>query len=262
LKKEKAMSQKQPKSDDRLTVETTTLASGEQVVALRKANSTAPLVIPGATEKAYATYAQIDDMATHADAGVPPTIKASDMVTHAELLKAFASESLGEKNLSHIWENNLNALVDTRAHQDPGFEIAQNHSETGFAITTLEVISTDGKNPVPIHVVLNNKTKQGLIVGDEKISDTLRSAFNKAGLNYINRHEENADLTTEAALRKLTAGEKKATISFLRDAFGYRNDIQATTKQLSQPLSELLVDANVEQMFEKFVTKQHAKHAL
>jgi len=245
----------------KLTVETQTLPSGKEVVILREVDAPAAptLAIPGEKLHAPNTTAKIEDIAAYAYENQPsPALPTDDIVTHEDLMVAFANFAVGEQNLSRIWDRNVSKLMDDNdGKKDPGLEMAENRSATGLATTTLHVMSDDQKNIVPVHVVMNTTSKKTLIVG-ESASSLLKSAFDASGIAYVDRNSPGAPVLTELALRDVTAGQKPEARTYLKHAFGYRHETLGDKRDLSAQL----LDRKIEPLFEKFVVKKHGKHAL
>jgi len=198
--------------------------------------------------------ARIEDTATYPEDKAEASFTLGDMVAHKDFIAALADPVTGPDNLNSIWDNNIKKLCEDDGEDDDAWDeslkIAENRSATGFAVTTLRVVAPEQEKDISVHIVLNNDTGKGLIVGD-RIAPGLKEAFNAAGIAYVDRHAKDAKATAEAALAALT-GKEYTTMMYLKDAFGYRND----TYEDNRPLAALLVDDRVEPMFGKYVVKK------
>ncbi len=202
--------------------------------------------------------ARIEDAATYPADATEANFTWGDFVSHKDLMTALANPFAGPRNLRSIWDNNISKLSETLSEDndnellDEALMIAENRSTSGLATTTLMVTAADEPREIPVHIVLNTDDSKGLIVG-EKVSPTLSASFRKAGITYVDRHAKNAPAKIQSALDELTRGSQYGTKMSLSDAFRYRNDVPP---QDERPLSALLLDEKVEQMFPKYVVKK------
>jgi hypothetical protein len=114
------------------------------------------------------------------------------------------------------------------------------------------VFADNRQEAVSVHVIVNNKTDQALIIGDH-VTPGLRKAFIEAGISYVDRANKAAQHDVETSLRAMLNGQKVPFAeAILRDAFAYRNDV---SEYDSRPLAELLLDKEIQPNFRKNVVK-------
>lgn len=227
--------------------------------------------LAGAVIKDSAVYAAQD---RNLDFGL------KDLVHHDDLIASFAMPTVGAKNLSAVWEQNIRPLTkgDKAAANDsapaaaaPGgtgsildhdeaLFIAEGKSDKKIATTSLQVLYNDeqGERPVTVHIVRNEARNKTLIVS-EKAPSKLLSAFREAGVIHVDRHDANAEAKVDAALTELTRGMPGSIKDRLVDAFKYRNDVDVEhLKGKSPTLPQLLIDDKIDMMYAKFVVKKAA----
>jgi len=201
--------------------------------------------------------AHIEDSAVDAldDTKADIPVNPADVVSHGDFLAALALPTVGAKNLDAVWDTNIRNLL-AQSQNEPGLLVAENASPDGIGLTTVQVLSDDANgdtHSVPVHII-RRKDGKTLIVSDA-ISDKLEKAFNEAGnIIHVDRHSKTAQAEIEAALGKITSGLKPEVKGFLKDAFGYRYDVQGDTRSLSA----LLVDDKLQSMFDKYVKKNES----
>ncbi len=203
-----------------------------------------------------------------------------DLVTHDDFMASLAMPTVGAKNLSSIWEQNIRPLTKGDAANDTApaaaapasnsildldeaLFIAENRSDKKIAMTSLQVRfkDEDGERPVSIHVVRNEARGKTLVVS-EKVPSKLLAAFKEAGITHVDRNDANAATKVEAAVGELTRGMPASVKDRLVDAFKYRNEVATEHLEGKNPgLSELLVDPKIDMMYPKFVVKSDRKVA-
>jgi hypothetical protein len=208
-----------------------------------------------------------------------------DLVHHDDLLASLALPTVGAKNLSAVWEQNIRPLTRGDAandsapapaaaaaapsgtgailDHDEALYIAENKSEKKIATTSIQALYADeqGERPVSLHIVRNETRNKTLIVS-EKAPSKLLSAFKEAGVIHVDRHDPNAQAKVEAALADITRGMPASVKDRLVDAFKYRNDTDLPHLKGKTPqLSELLVDDKIDMLFAKYVVKNDKKKA-
>ncbi len=228
--------------------------------------------------------AVIKDAATYVAAKKEIDFGLSDLVHHDDFLASLAMPTVGAKNLTAVWEQNLRPLMRSQQSaanantppaaatgsagpvmdHDESLYIAENRSDKKIATTSLQVLWTDeqGERPVSIHIVRNEARNKTLVVS-EKAPSKLLSAFKEAGVIHVDRNDANAATKVEQALTEITRGLTPSVKERLVDAFKYRNDVDSSPAlQGKEPkLTELLIDGNVEMMYPKYVIKNDKKKA-
>ena len=225
----------------------------------------------------------IKDAAVYVAKGKEIDFGLNDLVAHDDFLASLALPTVGAKNLSSVWEQNIRPLTrseqptaanDTGApaasapasagsilDHDEALYIAENKSEKKIATTSLQVAYTDeqGERPVSIHIVRNEARGKTLVIS-EKAPSKLLAAFKEAGVTHVDRHDPNALAKVDAALSDLTRGMPASVKDRLVDAFKYRNDVDLPHLKGKTPqLAELLVDDKVDMMYAKYVVKNDKK---
>lgn len=222
--------------------------------------------------------AVIKDTALYAAANKDLDFTLKDLVHHDDFIASLAMPTVGAKNLSAVWEQNIRPLTRGDAANDPGAAapaaaaggsildhdealfIAENKSDKKIATTSLQVLYDDGQGerPVTVHIVRNEARNKTLVVS-EKAPSKLLSAFKEAGVLHVDRHDANAETKVEAALTELTRGMPGSIKDRLVDAFKYRNDVDTEhLKGKSPSLAQLLTDDKIDMMYAKFVVKKAA----
>jgi len=215
------------------------------------------------------TGARIEDAALYPADMTEAPFQYGDLVKHDDFLAALAMPTVGAKNLAGIWDANIRPLTqdenaapsnDNNAageKADVALDIAENRSSHGIATTTLRVAFEDasGVRDVSVHVVTNTQRGKTLIVS-EALPSKLKAAFTMAGIVHVDRNDDGARAKVETALGDLTRGLPDGMKNYLRDAFGFRNDIDAEAKP---DLADLLVDKNIEPVVGKYVLKTGAR---
>lgn len=225
--------------------------------------------------------ARVEDGTDYEDRA--PDFGLADIVRHDDFMAALAIPTVGKKNLAAIWDTKLRPLVEnttpandndtaapaarasaavarSREEEEEPLRITENRSTSGLALTTLSLIFTDaaGKDRnVSVHILLNNNTHKTMVVG-EKVPSKLIPAFKEAGIMYVDRSDPSAKAQAEKALAVLTRQMPETTKARLRSAFGFRNDVPSETED-QRPLSELLVDGNIQMVYDKFLVKGRKK---
>lgn len=228
----------------------------------------------------------IKDAATYVAAKKEIDFGLNDLVHHDDFLASLAMPTVGAKNLTAVWDQNLRPLMTNRQEAanantppaaaagagtpgpvmdlDESLYIAENRSDKKIATTSLQVLWTDeqGERPVSIHIVRNEARNKTLVVS-EKAPSKLLSAFKEAGVIHVDRNDANAVTKVEQALAEITRGLTPSVKERLVDAFKYRNDADSSPalKGKEPKLTELLVDGNVEMMYPKYVIKNDKKKA-
>lgn len=226
----------------------------------------------------------IKDAAVYALENKDVEFSIDDLVHHDDLMASFALPTVGAKNLSAVWEQNIRPLTSRDAEQqqtpanddaaaadgtapasttpekpdhDEALRIAENRSKHGIATTSLQVLYNDdaGERPVSIHIVRNEQRGKTLIVS-EKAPSKLLAAFREAGVIHVDRNDPMAKTKIETAITDLTRGMPATIKESLADAFKYRNtDESEEPKSKASTLSELMVNNELETFFPKFVVK-------
>lgn len=205
------------------------------------------------------------------------------LVHHDDLIASFALPTVGAKNLSAIWDQNIRPLTsrDTQPpandddaapgaagatndapDHDEALRIAENRSKHGIATTSLQVLYEDaeGERPVSVHIVRNEQRNKTLIVS-EKAPSKLLAAFREAGVTHVDRNDPLAKTKVEAALTDMTRGMPASIKDVLSDAFMYRSaEDEDAPKSGGVSLTDRLLDKDLEPLFPKFVVK-NAKQA-
>ena len=204
------------------------------------------------------------------------------LVHHDDLIASFALPTVGAKNLSAIWDQNIRPLTsrDTQPpanddgvpgaagvandapDHDEALRIAENRSKHGIATTSLQVLYEDaeGERPVSVHIVRNEQRNKTLIVS-EKAPSKLLAAFREAGVIHVDRNDPMAKTKVEAALTDMTRGMPASIKDVLSDAFMYRSaEDEDAPKSGGVSLTDRLLDKDLEPLFPKFVVK-NAKQA-
>lgn len=193
------------------------------------------------------------------------------LVHHDDLIASFALPTVGAKNLSAIWDQNIRPLTsrDTQPanddaapaadvpDHDEALRIAENRSKHGIATTSLQVLYEDaeGERPVSVHVVRNEQRNKTLIVS-EKAPSKLLAAFREAGVIHVDRNDPLAKTKVEAALSDMTRGMPASIKDVLADAFMYRStEDENAPKAGNVSLVDRLLDKDLEPLFPKFVVK-------
>lgn len=200
-----------------------------------------------------------------------------DLVHHDDFMASLAMPTVGAKNLSAVWEQNIRPLTKGAANDsaapaaapassgsildhDEALFIAEGKSDKKIATTSVQVLYTDeqGERPVTIHIVRNEARNKTLVVS-EKAPSKLLSAFKEAGVIHVDRHDANAEAKVDAAITELTRGMQPSIKDRLVDAFKYRNDVDVEHLKGKTPsLPQLLTDDKVDMMYAKFVVKKNA----
>lgn len=224
----------------------------------------------------------IKDTALYAAANKDLDFTLKDLVHHDDFMASLAMPTVGAKNLSSVWEQNIRPLTRGEAANDVGtgadaaapaaaaggsildhdeaLFIAENKSDKKIATTSLQVLYNDeqGERPVTIHIVRNEARNKTLVVS-EKAPSKLLAAFKEAGVMHVDRHDANAQTKVEQALTELTRGMPSSINDRLVDAFKYRNDVDVEHLHGKDPsLSQLLTDDKIDMMYAKFVVKKNA----
>jgi len=156
------------------------------------------------------------------------------LVSHQDLITALADPRIGPQNLDSLWDRRKSRLAVKGKDYSPLFDarsqIAEDRSPTGLAATTLDVLLSEDKF-VPVHIILNRNTGEGLIVG-ESIPESIRAAFNKASITYVDRNSTTAKTEASKALAKLTQGatadvKQNLRAVFLRSSDYLRHDARS-----------------------------------
>ena len=200
------------------------------------------------------------------------------LVHHDDLIASFALPTVGAKNLSAIWDQNIRPLTsrDTQPpanddgvpgaaagttpdapDHDEALRIAENRSKHGIATTSLQVLYEDkeGERPVSVHIVRNEQRNKTLIVS-EKAPSKLLAAFREAGVIHVDRNDPMAKTKVEAALTDMTRGMPASIKDVLSDAFMYRSaEDEDAPKAGGASLTDRLLDKDLEPLFPKFVVK-------
>ncbi|HEX2752068.1 MAG TPA: hypothetical protein VHP34_02965 [Alphaproteobacteria bacterium] len=208
------------------------------------------------------------------------------LVHHDDLIASFALPTVGAKNLSAIWDQNIRPLTgrnpNKSAEQDaeqgtpanddaargstPAAEvpdadeplrIAENRSKHGIATTSLQVRYEDaeGERPVAIHIVRNEQRNKTLIVS-EKVPSKLLAAFREAGVIHVDRNDPLAKTKVDAALTEMTRGMQAGIKDILSEAFMYRSaEDEDAPKTGAVSLVDRMLDKDLEPLFPKFVVK-------
>ncbi|MCC7038367.1 MAG: hypothetical protein IT560_13835, partial [Alphaproteobacteria bacterium] len=200
-----------------------------------------------------------------------------DLVHHDDFMASLAMPTVGAKNLSAVWEQNIRPLTKGAANDsaapaaapassgsildhDEALFIAEGKSDKKIATTSVQVLYSDeqGERPVTIHIVRNEARNKTLVVS-EKAPSKLLSAFKEAGVIHVDRHDANAEAKVDAAITELTRGMQPSIKDRLVDAFKYRNDVDVEHLKGKTPtLPQLLTDDKVDMMYAKFVVKKNA----
>jgi hypothetical protein len=239
----------------------------EALAALRQANESSSLRVANSNKKQRSKLlvdARIADTALYAAKNAELEFTKQDLVRHNDLLAGFANPALRKHNLQGIWDKNLRPLISSAESpsqilvHDTALHISENASDTGLGMTTLIVAANGPKEDldlVPVHILRNNTTDKTLIVGD-KISSKLKRAFAKASIIYVDRTAEGAQMKVETALAQVIGDHEDRFIGErLRDAFRYRNDVDATKGMENAPLSKAMVHSAIEPLYAKYVVK-------
>ncbi|HRI77289.1 MAG: hypothetical protein H3C49_09765 [Alphaproteobacteria bacterium] len=165
-----------------------------------------------------------------------------DLVHHDDFIASLALPTVGEKNLSSVWEQNIrpmmrdsapaqaeadaNAANQNNPRRNDGLSMAEGTSEHGIATTSLQVLyaDEDGERAVTLHIVRNEQRGKTLVVG-EKAPSKLLAAFREAGVTHVDRNDPSAQTKVEAAIGDLTRGMPEVVKKHLTDAFKYRNNV-------------------------------------
>ena len=228
----------------------------------------------------------IKDAAVYAAADKELDFSLADLVHHDDLIASFALPTVGAKNLSSVWDQNIrpmtrgdakpvanddgNADATAPANQntannamdhDEAMYISENRSSHGIATTSVQVLYTDedGERPVSVHIVRNEQRGKTLVVS-EKAPSKLLAAFREAGVIHVDRKDPMAKTKIETALTDLTRGMPATIKDRLTDAFKYRNDEDAEHLRGKNPqLADLMVDPDVDMLYAKFVVKNNKR---
>jgi len=118
--------------------------------------------------------------------------------------------------------------------EDAASNIAENRSETGLAFTTFCCRVENDDEPTnddepealefsPVHVLRSNQTDKTLVVAN-KVSLSLKDAFNKAKIKYVDLSDEDAADKVDNAVSEMVRGTNAEKIlKSLKGAFNYRN---------------------------------------
>lgn len=217
--------------------------------------------VPKASQPAEWMTARIEDIASYPAEKTEVDFTWDDVVSHDNLVASLAHPFIGA-SFDAIWDNNISKQLQGMGYDpsepDEALAIAENRSPTGLATTSLCVRSTDTKEEVSVHLIIDKANHRALIVG-ESVAPSLKAAFNKAGITYVDRNTRGAEAKVKKALNEMTGGtQQRLIMGSLTDAFKYRNDVAASS---SRPLSELLVDRNVAPLIAKYLVKNPAPTA-
>lgn len=224
--------------------------------------------------------AVIKDTAVYARENRDLDFTLKDLVHHDDFMASLAMPTVGAKNLSAVWEQNIRPLTKGEAandtapaagapsstgsilDHDEALFMAEGKSDKKIATTSLQVLYKDaeGERPVTVHIVRNEARNKTLVVS-EKAPSKLLAAFKEAGILHVDRHDANAEAKVEAALTEITRGVQGASTirERLVDAFKYRNDVDVDHLQGKSPtLPQLLTDDKIDMMYAKFVVKKAA----
>lgn len=219
--------------------------------------------------------AVIKDTAVYALQNKDLDFTLKDLVHHDDFIASLALPTVGAKNLSAVWEQNIRPLTKGAANDstapaaapassgsildhDEALFIAEGKSDKKIATTSVQVLYNDeqGERPVTIHIVRNEARNKTLVVS-EKAPSKLLSAFKEAGVIHVDRSDANAEAKVDAAITELTRGMQPSIKDRLVDAFKYRNDVDVDHLKGKTPtLSQLLTDDKVDMMYAKFVVKK------
>lgn len=159
------------------------------------------------------------------------------------------SRDENKKIVENIKEKGLDALKELEkdaANKDLDLEdeaeslrVAENRSKSGIGFTTVFCrVEDDGEvdenTPLEysaVHILRHEKTDKTLIIGD-KISDSLKEAFKKAKVRYVDYSQEDAANKINTAVTEMTRSMGDDAMSTLSGAFTYRNTPDA--KELSK----------------------------
>lgn len=199
--------------------------------------------------------ADVKDVATYVLCDKELDFTFKDLIRHDALLKSLADKKTRDFNLGNIWEKNLRKLLmdsfrPSKIDSNEALRIAENDDASPLGVTSLTVRpnSNEEKNPSTIHILVNREFGRTLIVGDTP-SKSIKDAFNKAHIIYVDRSSKTALAEIKAALTDVVGNQK---MERAREALLYR---AADNGQLKKPLPELLVETK-ETSYPKYVVKR------
>lgn len=148
---------------------------------------------------------------------------------------AFAkSEQEAEKASDNNQEENTQAADASVMGEDEGSNIAENRSKTGLAFTTFccrvedQPAAENDNEPEsftfsPVHVLRSNQSDKTLVIASN-VSMSLKEAFNKAKIKYVDLEDENAADKVDAAVSDIVRGlDREEALKSLKGAFNLRN---------------------------------------
>ncbi len=120
-------------------------------------------------------------------------------------------------------------MTDSHAES---ISMAENRSKSGIGLTTIfcrvdDAGQSDKNAPpeyTPVHVLRHAKTDRTVIIGDA-ISETLKDAFKKAKINYVDFSQDGAETKINNAIDEMIRGMDAETLQNLNFAFSYRNTV-------------------------------------
>jgi hypothetical protein len=191
------------------------------------------------------------------DAVAPPPLE--NMVTQNSLLTTLAAPHLRETNLLGLWDNSLSdtgLVTKGEGHlKDKSLMMAENDKEANIAVTTVSVKHDSDDRHVPLHIIWNKQTDRLLVVSDGDISDHLKKSFNDARVIYVNREQDNAQISIKSGLRFVAGAEGKIIARDLRGAIMMRNHFNDSSNPPEMPVSEILVNAKLHCHLPQYLTK-------
>ena len=140
--------------------------------------------------------AVIKDTAVYARENRDLDFTLKDLVHHDDFMASLAMPTVGAKNLSAVWEQNIRPLTKGEAandtapaagapsssgsilDHDEALFMAEGKSDKKIATTSLQVLYKDaeGERPVTVHIVRNEARNKTLVVS-EKAPSKLLAAF-------------------------------------------------------------------------------------
>ena len=196
-------------------------------------------------------------------------------------MASLALPTVGAKNLTAIWDKHIRSIIEkgdgsqdaptgrTLEDHNESLRMAENASQHGLGITTLQVLDDETKRPVSVHIVVNTARNKALVVG-QKVPSKLQAAFNEAGITHVDRSEANARLRIEGALNELTRNMNQKTRLELSAAFLYRNVIDNDKEGVSEAdraretpkkLADIMLDARLDSSYDKYLVWNKPKAA-
>lgn len=176
-----------------------------------------------------------------------------DLVGHDAFVRSLADKKTRALNIENLFEQNLRPMLGLSPGSEPddALLIAENSDKVSFATTTV-LVRAEGspKKSTDVHILLNKKLGRALIVG-EGAQPSLKKAFAKAGIRYVDRNAGDSLADIRQGVADILGTENSEPV---RQAFAYRN--QSQNLGAPEDLAEALASKTNEPLYPKYIVKR------